>query len=567
MKKLIAAMLVLACFVSLTSCSGNAGTSSSTPPASSKGDQVESSEPEVAQTNEFGWVMPEETIKFAMYKGQQNPEELAERIKELQPWILENFNVDIECQVFDLDMSQKLNLMLSAGDYPEVITNIGEDTVLNFIKMNKAIDLAPYMDTIGKDIKAGMEEWGVYETFFNEEGKFFALPTYYGYVNEPDYAAFLRYDYWKEMGEPAYETTEDYYNLLKDMVAQHPTNDAGEKAYAISFTDMGTGGTNVIINTVGGAWGLKEGYKQDADNTFTYWTNTEEGYEMLAYLNRFYREGLMDPDAFVNKYADWQSKFSTDRILGGFGSWWHCWNSGHEIWKQTKEDWNEENRAVQISVKAPGVEQATMTAKSARGYGVYTVLTDKAKDPEGILKWINFTNTEIGRWIPAYGIPNTENSLWTYTDGQPEFAEGPKQDLLNETFDWNTQLWPTGAQSLHLCGNLEGVRGNNTSYYYDHAFTDQMTWWKVMIENTADSIYDATIQKQIVVEQTSDLGTIKQRVSDAVITGFAQCVMSATEGDLRANFDNLAATLNELGVNQLEEYMTSEYARLSGAQG
>ena len=67
------------------------------------------------------------------------------------------------------------------------------------------------------------------------------------------------------------------------------------------------------MNNVLGIWGLKDGYKEDADHNLTHWLNTSEGLEAVKYYNRFYLEGLMDPDSFLNKFDDWKLKFSNDR--------------------------------------------------------------------------------------------------------------------------------------------------------------------------------------------------------------------------------------------------------------
>ena len=72
-------------------------------------------------TNMWGWEVPEETIKFTAYIGSSNPDDLAEDWAMMHDYLVENFNVDITLQVFDNDATERLNLMLAANDYPDVI--------------------------------------------------------------------------------------------------------------------------------------------------------------------------------------------------------------------------------------------------------------------------------------------------------------------------------------------------------------------------------------------------------------------------------------------------------------
>ena len=513
-----------------------------------------------------GWVVPETPLKLEVFAGQSDPEKVNGYLEKLLAWVKEDFNVDITYSVFDIEMDQKLNLMLASNDYPAVIKNLSAAQVSRFAQMGKVVDLAPYMDTAGANIKADLNKWGVYETFFDAENHLYALPTMYGYVNEPDLTGYLRYDWWQEMGEPAYGTPEEYYELLKAMLALHPTNANGEKAYAISAYEMSGGGTRMLLQTLAGMWGLSLLYDVTEDGTFTYWTNTPAGFELTQYMNRFYQEGLMDPDAFINTYDDWRAKFSTERIMGGFGDWWRCWNAGHEVWQQLDPDWKEDQRFVQIGLKAPGAEKSLMTAKSARGWETFTIITDKAENPEEILRWIDFTTTDVGKWITGYGLPGTENALWEMKDGAPIFSEGPMNRLLTDKFDWEVDMRGNGAQFLTLCNSLEGVRGNNTSYYYDHSFTDLMPWWRIMIENCSDTVYDATLQRMISIDPTSDLGMKSERVNDAIISLWAKCVMSESDDELAANYQALADKVNELGIQDIEKFFTESYQALMLAE-
>lgn len=169
-----------------------------------------------------------------------------------------------------------------------------------FVKMNKAVDLTPYMDNIGSDIKKSMGEH--YPLFLDDSSKLWYVPTTMGSIVElPDFCAHIRYDEWQAIGSPDIKTPDDYYNALNAILEKFPTTPNGESRYALSLYDSSDPAKFC------GFWGLKNGYKVDDEGNFTYWAFTDEGKEMTKFINRFYREGKLDPDAFANNFEQWKT--------------------------------------------------------------------------------------------------------------------------------------------------------------------------------------------------------------------------------------------------------------------
>lgn len=329
--------------------------------------------------NEYGWDIPETTTKFSYYtKGKGNPDKAKKNSEQMHQYILDKFNVDIDKIVYDTDGDERLNLMLSSGDYPDVITNMSKDDVDKWKEQGKIIEVTPYIGTVGKDIKKELGE--KYKMYLDDDGKLYGLPVAWGMLPIPDNCAHIRWDWYQAMGAPKFETPEEYYEILKKMVQAHPKNSKGEKVYALSWNE------NCSIDTVAGIWGLKEGYKENSDHSLTHWINTPEGLEFTKFYNQVYRDGMLDPDAFSNKYDQWKAKFSDERIAGHIGGWWESWNAGHEIWQKTNKNWKEEQRYVQVKIKAADAPAAYLSPKDTTGWG-YTVITDKCKNPEEVMRF------------------------------------------------------------------------------------------------------------------------------------------------------------------------------------
>nr|WP_280521333.1 sugar ABC transporter substrate-binding protein [Paenibacillus mangrovi] len=532
-------------FSTLVGCSGE----SKTDDAAKTEQQSDTGEKKV---NEFGWEVPNKTVEINFYSGQDNPDNVKKYQAELQKYILDKFNVKLNNIVYDVDKKEKLNLMLVSGDYPEVITNLTESEAQQWINQGKAVEIGQYMDQYGENIKKQLEPW--FKSYYNEAGKLYMLPKSWGLLPIPDNSAHIRNDWYTAMGSPAFETPEQYYDILKQMQAAHPKNSKGEKTYALSSIAPVT--TN-MVPTVAGMYGLQNGYKVTKEGDMTHWVNTEEGLELTKFMNQIYRDGLLDPDTFVNKFDDWKAKFSAERIMGHIGPWWQSWNAGHEVWQKVNKDWKEEQRYVQVKLKAADAEKAYLSPKNARG-GVFTIITDKAKNPEDIMKWMNFSITDMGTRLIGWGAPNQPDSVWKYENGKWSWVEEAKKAIIDATWDY-AKSDKLGQYYLSLVEGQGTMKDDgHSTIWFDQNFNDEAKWKKIMNDNLKDTIYDNSIGS-ITIPANDPLLITKQQIDDQLETLWAKTVMSKTEDEMMKNFNDMKDKLNSAGLHDIEKYRSDVY--------
>lgn len=504
--------------------------------------------------NDYGWDVPKETFEFSYYKkATMDPDKEAKYLEKMNAYLLENFNLRINKMMYDSDGEERLNLMLASNSYPEVITGLSKTDVIKLKEQGKIIDMAPYIDEYGSNIKGELGD--LYPRFEDEKGKVYGLPYSWGLLPIPDYSAHIRWDWYQEMGAPKFETPYEYYEILKKMVEDHPTNENGEKVYALSWNDTSS------INTIAGIWGLKDGYKEDANHNLTHWINTEEGHEFTKFYNTVYRDGMLDPDAFTNKFEDWKTKFSTERVVGHIGPWWQSWNAGHEVWQATDENWTEDMRYVQVKVKDEKAEQAYLSPKNVNGEG-YTVITDKCKNPEMVTKVLDLMMTPNGTRLFAWGVPNEEDSNWNFTDGQWSFNEKAKEEIINATYDYEKHYY-SGQNRIwlsHPQGQLSDDPSTNA--WIDQCFNDDAKWKKMINENLADTVYDNSAMYEIVFLPNDDVTIKQQQVEDTINMYWAKTVLSNSDDEFEKNYKVMKDALNKAGVNELQEYMSTEYNKI-----
>lgn len=509
--------------------------------------------------NEFGWEIPEETLVINILDASGNyaPNE-AQKAGEQNviAYFKEKFNVEFNIQHISGDGTEAVNLALASGDYPDVIRELPFTEMEKFVKMNKAVELTPYMDNIGSDIKESMGEH--YPLFLDDSSKLWYVPTTMGSISElPDFCAHIRYDEWQAIGSPDIETPEDYYNALDAILEKFPTTPNGESRYAMSLYDSSDPAK------ISGFWGLKNGYKVDDEGNFTYWAFTDEGKEMTKFMNRFYREGKLDPDAFANNFEQWKTKFSNERIVGAIGDWWISYNAGHEVWQSLDPNMPEDKRFVQIGFKAEGAEEANLSGKNYLGSNC-TIITDKAKDPEAILKFINFQATDLGKAISGWGIPNgtaigdtgRTGKFWNIDEeGNWEVDPEAKQQLITETWSYDDEYYWQGVPWLFM--NQSRWDDGEHNIWPNQMWYDENKWKSMMINNLEGTIYDSSMYTLRV--KPDEVKLAEQSVSDAWKMNWGVAVQANDDAEFEAAWTKLQEALKVAGVNQLEQALSDNY--------
>ena len=588
MKRILALLIALTLFVSLTACTSTPAPATATVVAT-KAPAVESSaaateapsaEPEVIPANEFGWVIPKETLTMTFYSdetekaGNQADEDIYN--KPMDQFLLDKFNVRLTKMVFAQDMTEKLNLMLAASDYPEVISGMPDAMAEIFISQGKALDLTPLLNEQGTVLKDGLDKY--LNLMKSSDGKIYKLPKSWGNTTDTKGKDFsIRYDLWKKSGLPMYTNMEEFYTTVKAIVAANPKNAKGESVFAISCNDESGA---MLYNTPLLAYGFKQGFKvDDATGSFTHWMNTNEGLVIARYINRFVREGLMDPDFLNNKWEDWQAKVTNERVIAMIGNWWHVYVAGHEAWIPTEgAGYNPEKRFVNVGWTEPGAPGNTLLSdnyvRTTRN-----IITDKCTQPENIMKWWNWEATDIGRIVIAYGVPGPSN-VWDLKDGKAIFTDNALfgSDINNMFHKPRSE---NGAYTYWVAAPGYTSIANNADKVIDpRILPNGINIWGFMLDPKAIDIskldpirkldlelnkyypiksWDATLFANIVFKPDDPITTTNQNINDALKGEWAKIITAKTEKDCISFFNEAQLKLNEMGLKDLEKYYADQY--------
>lgn len=526
---------------------------------------------------DLNWEKPEETINISVYAGEGDQEEfLADENggkAVMDEWLLENLNVTFDWQYMTGDMTERLNLMLADNSYPSVITNMPDDMAEKFIAQGKAVDLTEYLD----DMPNLTRRMGDYINMLkDDEGHIYKLSTLWG--ENPNVAGLdfgVRWDYYLELGEDKmYETPQEYIEVMKKILANHPTNDAGQTTYAFTSDNQGKSFLNAML----GAYGFINGYKLNEETgEFTHWLNTDEGLEIAKLVNQMYREGLIDPDYQSVDYETYISKLANGQVLGNFGTWWYAWVGGHQTWAvQEGDDYDKNKRFANVSVHGEGMSMEDTSLLTSNYVGSYRmIITDKATEEEiqGIVKYLNWEASELGTFIMGFGAPREENVWKIDDDGTWLFDDEIMNVDTKDTTYHSVKNHYACEYWVAICGSWLKSDGRSvfdkidprvdrvSIYDYwpvneDGSFADEginICWGNYTAPAKDTTMYQTTFNSRDMI------ATIKQMVDDTITSSWAEIINSASEEDCIAAFEAARDNCNAMGLEELTDYYENSY--------
>ena len=518
----------------------------------------------IADANVFGWEVPTEPLKITAFMASDNWTELEEQKQgaaAMKEFLLKNFNVDYNYLTTDGQAEEALNLMLASGTYPDVIRGASTAVRQKFVEQGRAVDLTQYVEKSPSILKNLGDYVNMYR---DEDGKIFYLPSSFGNLMDlPDYSAHIRYDEWLAIGSPKIETPDDYYDAIMKVLEMYPKTPSGESRYSLSLHNQG-----YPEYYLGGYFGLKLGWLEDDEHNLTHWAFTENGKRMAQFINKFWRSGTMDPDSFVNAWDDLRTKISQERVVGIIAGWWNGYNAGHEIWSLTDPDWTENKRYIQVGFKDPMVEKAFVTNKNNLGSS-WTIITDKAENPEGIVKFLDFLNTDPGMALQGWGMPgevpsvkdpSKKISIWDITSPTEwSFNDTAKQQLLSETWDYNEEgVFGVSMGQLQLMTNLNRWEDGIHSVWPNQMWYGENKWKQIMFENMKDTIVDSTALLAM-GSKSEELVMAETAVSDAWKQYFPLVCMADDDATFEAAWVALQDALTAANVDLMTQEWTANY--------
>lgn len=313
---------------------------------------------------------------------------------------------DVNAQVFE----EKKNLALANGEYPDVFFGAGlnNDQQVKYGEQGILIPLEGYFEEYCPEITKMFEiRPEIKKSITAPDGHIYALPQVYALVLATP-SAWVNKKWLDKLGisEDQLPTTiEGLYDMFVRMKNEDPNGNGEQDEYAFSM-QKGTAGNNSFYDLLQ-AFGIPaRGVYVDDNDKVQYGYLHPDFKTFLEWCNKVWSEGLVDPDSFTQDASGLAAK-GTNNIIGVA---FHA--IPQLIYGVT--DPEEAAKYPVLPALSSKISSKRMTLQNGTGVSVGVfALTDKCKNPEVMMRWIDYLYSEEGSILVHYG---PEGKIWEWAD-------------------------------------------------------------------------------------------------------------------------------------------------------
>ncbi len=424
-------------------------------------------------------------------------------------------------QVPTKELDNKLNILLSSGERPDIIqceTVTMENQLLSsgiLLPINKYWDNYP-------NIKNGRTE-EIWEKMKYSDGNIYSIG-----INTQNPLSMIAYreDWLKKFGMEAPKTIDEYYEFAKKVALEDPDGNGKNDTFAFGGYQKID---NVWFDHIFGAFGALPNFWMERDGKLVNGSVDPKMKDALVFLNKLYKEGIIDPEFVTDDPKRWQAKVKAGTYGAGttkihiFDK--NNWSNYYAPFKQAYPN----GEHIVGTVLTGGCDNPVgIRRASDRGWVRTFISKDVAKNPEkldAVMRLLDYLMSEEGNKFAQYG-----------KEGEHYKMEGDKlvrliddkktQELdINKFFIGNTVLFEHSSQELFDA--------------FEHSKT-------ISIADPTDGIF------------IKELTTIYPKLIE--ITNIRYIEMIIGEKPIDTGFDEFVKEWNSRGGDKLTEAINKAYA-------
>lgn len=311
MKKAISMVTVLAMAAGLLTGCGGAGASTET---AAKGKSTEDKLSFSVMTVDFGEEPTGKEVQEAW---------LAEMEKQLG----KELEIDFQYVAMS-DYAEKLKIMLSSGELPDMITAFGmkQSDIIKYGENGTFVELTQHMDKLPNYKKFLDQAPESHKNVYSEDGKLYAFyetfkgwQAYSGGSSTIATGAAFRKDIFDKHNIPIPQTVDEVYEAAKKLKEIYPDK------YPIMQMEEWETPIKMLMtaNHIGGDYTSGSFDGMYYDGTSAQYGPLQEGYkDALMEMNKWYEEGLISPEYFTQVQADGNAALAAGDAMIIPACWW-----------------------------------------------------------------------------------------------------------------------------------------------------------------------------------------------------------------------------------------------------
>jgi len=488
--------------------------------------------------------------------------------------IKDKFNIEFEFISMTADAQERMNLMLAAGDYPEILRIEGLDIMSKYIKAGAALPLDDYVAK-SKYFKERFKEqiplWKltgngkVYNWDWLEPQQFEVGLD----INDIG----VRTDVLEQQGWPNLLSEDDYVDFLKKGIAANPVTNGQKTIGMVVPLAESWGMTGLFVMLEKGGT-----YIDTGDNMSTCWNHTDQRFEdfflnkhtqeNFKFFNRLYREGLLDKECFTDFGTQVGEKLNSGRALSVWYTLWLAGGANSELIKSGNPNMQYINMPIRSNSQVKSNLKRPIRVEMSRPFDSY-IITNKAKNPQRLFDLLDWASSEEGQVLLQSGIEGVHYTIKNgkrvpteaYVKGMssdPEYAE--KNGFNIFSFLGAAKTFAADGQAYNLL--LDPNYRDSITLTERQMEAYRKLGWKNSLEYWLKTGVSAPVglPARVVIDPSSELGRLNEKVTQFRVQAAATLITAPTE----AEYNKLLAGIMEDYKKLNAQRVIDEYNRILG---
>jgi len=431
--------------------------------------------------------------------------------------------------------AEKLNLMISTGDMPDILTlGYTDPAVTKLISQGMVYSydelIEKYAPDFAKEIPDDIRNW-----VRNEDGKLYGLNSYFipDYRYQEKYAIGgstynVRQDFYNEIGSPDMTTPDSFYEALKAFKEKYPVFD-GKPSIPFSLGGDANWGATFLERS----FGVKDYYEDDNYNLSIKYKHPNY-LEAAKYLNKLYREGLMDKETFIQKDEQVQEKLAS-RVFAATSVYWF-FDTANLALDKVKP--GAHFMAVEPMKAVPDL---AFQALGRQGWTV-TLIPKKTEKPEEVIRFLRYLWSPEGNMLMYFGH---EGKDYAIEDGIVKRSEAVKAEINKDRIAFMSK---TGMMAMSYMFY--------PYYKEERVESDEVRKNREMADKYAQ---DESEYLSINPDPTTPEGIIKTQIDQIQSKMIPRIIMASTEDKAVSEVAEMLKQMEKVGLEKLEKYWTEQY--------
>lgn len=475
---------------------------------------------------------------------------------EFTKWYEEKTNVHAEFELLPVvDGTTKLNLILSSGDYPDIVMNAAggnnpmtPSQVMAYATQGIFIPLGDLVEEHAAELNKvfAAEETAYLKNLLTyPDGELYYLPD----INQCYHCSISTkmwiYQPWlDELNLEMPTTIEEYAEVLRAFRDQDPNGNG--KADEIPYSTQKDSNPNFLMNSF--IYCDNELSLKLEDGKVRTSVNKDEWREGLSYMNSLYAEGLIAPETFTQDWDQMKQlgEYPDYALLGsatGLHTGMFC------------QFYGESGRWLEYVIVPPltGPDGRKPTTQyNPYQAGVDTMVTDHCENPVLAVKWIDGMYETEAVMRSIFGRPDQE---WMWAE-EGDIGINGEPAIFKLLIPWaETVQNITWAQA--------GPQARTNTFRMGETVKPEDPLESLLYQATKQyepfaPPYEEVLPPQVFTdEQATELADIEKALKDYVKEMNARFIMG--DADLETEWDTYVQTLDGMGMERLLEINQEAY--------